>query len=32
LHARQLKFIHPVKKEEVIITANLPNNNLWKSF
>ncbi len=32
LHARQLRFIHPVKKEEVIITADLPNNNLWKSF
>lgn len=32
LHARQLTFIHPVKKEEVLITANLPNNNLWKSF
>ncbi len=32
LHARQLRFIHPVKKEELLITANLPNNNLWKSF
>jgi len=32
LHARQLRFIHPVKKEEVLITANLPHNNLWKSF
>ncbi|MBL7871965.1 MAG: RluA family pseudouridine synthase [Cyclobacteriaceae bacterium] len=32
LHAQQLKFIHPVKKEEVLITANLPNNNLWKSY
>jgi 23S rRNA pseudouridine1911/1915/1917 synthase len=32
LHARQLRFIHPVKKEEVLITANLPRNNLWKSF
>jgi 23S rRNA pseudouridine1911/1915/1917 synthase len=32
LHARQLMFIHPVKKEEVVITADLPNNNLWKSF
>jgi 23S rRNA pseudouridine1911/1915/1917 synthase len=32
LHARQLRFIHPVKKEEIIITADLPNNNLWKSF
>ncbi len=32
LHARQLRFIHPVKKEEVLITASLPKNNLWKLF
>lgn len=31
LHARTLRFIHPVKKEEVIITAPLPNDSLWKA-
>ena len=29
LHARTLRFIHPVKKEEVFITAPLPNDALW---
>ena len=29
LHARTLRFIHPVKKEEIIITAPLPNDPLW---
>jgi 23S rRNA pseudouridine1911/1915/1917 synthase len=29
LHARTLRFIHPVKKEEVVITAPLPNDSLW---
>jgi 23S rRNA pseudouridine1911/1915/1917 synthase len=32
LHARMLQFIHPVKKESVFITANIPNVNLWKRF
>lgn len=32
LHARRLKFIHPVKKEELTIEASLPPNRLWNSF
>lgn len=29
LHARKLQFIHPVKKEEVIIKAPLPKDPVW---
>ncbi|MFM9841277.1 MAG: RluA family pseudouridine synthase [Cyclobacteriaceae bacterium] len=32
LHARQLQFIHPVKKESITITATLPKNHFWKPF
>lgn len=32
LHARQLEFIHPVKKEKVVIEAPLPSNGLWNNF
>lgn len=32
LHARSLRFIHPVKKEEVYITAEPPKDNLWQQF
>lgn len=32
LHARQLKFIHPVKKEEITITAPVPNDAVWRFF
>ncbi len=32
LHARQLSFIHPVKKEFINITAPVPKNNLWQFF
>ena len=32
LHAREIRFIHPVKKEEVVITADLPESQLWKQF
>ncbi|WP_310991753.1 RluA family pseudouridine synthase [Aequorivita marina] len=31
LHAQQLSFIHPVQKEEVIITALPPDDALWKA-
>ena len=31
LHARQLEFTHPVKKEKVSITAPLPNDPLWNA-
>lgn len=29
LHASKIEFIHPVKKEPVIITATLPKDDLW---
>ncbi|RYM35186.1 RNA pseudouridine synthase [Brumimicrobium glaciale] len=32
LHARRAKFIHPVKKEPIEITADVPNDPLWKWF
>ncbi|HSH65884.1 MAG TPA: RluA family pseudouridine synthase [Bacteroidia bacterium] len=32
LHARKIAFVHPVKKEPVIITAPVPNEQLWKVF
>ncbi|MCD4793081.1 MAG: RluA family pseudouridine synthase [Bacteroidales bacterium] len=32
LHARKIEFIHPVKKETVIITANPPDDKLWNFF
>ena len=31
LHARQLEFIHPVKKELIQLEAPLPNDALWKA-
>ncbi|GEP52471.1 RNA pseudouridine synthase [Flavobacterium noncentrifugens] len=31
LHARQLVFIHPVSKEELKITAPVPEDAVWKS-
>lgn len=32
LHARRVCFIHPVSKEEIVVEAPVPNDNLWKSF
>jgi len=32
LHARQLQFIHPVKKEPVSIFAPLPQDGFWERF
>ena len=32
LHARKVKFIHPVSKKEIDVTAPVPNDNLWNSF
>jgi 23S rRNA pseudouridine1911/1915/1917 synthase len=29
LHARKLEFIHPVKKDQIIITAPLPDDPVW---
>ena len=30
LHARALKFIHPVSKEEIVIEAPTPPDVLWE--
>jgi 23S rRNA pseudouridine1911/1915/1917 synthase len=32
LHARQLTFIHPVKKEPISIEAPLPKSEVWNLF
>lgn len=32
LHARKLSFIHPVSKEQIEITADLPKENLWEQI
>lgn len=31
LHARQIEFIHPVKKEKVSIVAALPDDDIWNA-
>jgi 23S rRNA pseudouridine1911/1915/1917 synthase len=32
LHAREIRFIHPVTKVETVITAPLPDNSFWSFF
>ena len=32
LHARSVEFVHPVRKELVVITAPLPTDKLWTVF
>ena len=32
LHARYIEFVHPVSKEQIAITAPLPDDRLWQSF
>lgn len=32
LLARRLEFVHPVSKENIVVTAPLPDDNLWQSF
>ncbi len=32
LHARQIAFIHPVSKQEICITAPVPNDKLWRAI
>ncbi len=32
LHARQIEFIHPVSKQDICITAPVPNDSLWQQF
>ncbi|MDR3118168.1 MAG: RNA pseudouridine synthase [Mediterranea sp.] len=32
LHARRIRFVHPVSKEDIDLTAPAPEDNLWSSF
>ena len=32
LHARRLQFIHPIKKEPVLIVAPVPKDGFWERF
>ena len=32
LHARRVKFIHPVSKQEIDLTAPVPSGSLWNGF
>ncbi len=32
LHARKIEFIHPVKKDNICITAPVPNDSLWQQL
>ena len=32
LHARSAAFIHPVSKQSIVFTADLPEDNLWKAL
>lgn len=32
LHARRVRFVHPVSKELIEVVAPIPNSNLWHAF
>lgn len=32
LHSRRIKFVHPVSKEIIDVTADLPSGSLWNGF
>lgn len=32
LHAAQVSFIHPVKKEKMVLNASFPDERIWKIF
>jgi len=32
LHARQIEFVHPVSKEDICITAPVPDDRLWHAL
>ena len=32
LHARKIDFLHPIKKEEISVTAPVPQDELWRFF
>ncbi len=32
LHCRKMEFLHPIKNEPVVLTADLPPNTLWSRY
>ena len=32
LHAKNIEFFHPVKKQKIIINATLPNSDIWQEI
>ena len=32
LHARRIRFVHPVSKQEIDVEAPLPDNGIWHCF
>ncbi|MCQ2313334.1 MAG: RNA pseudouridine synthase [Paludibacteraceae bacterium] len=32
LHARQIAFVHPVSKQDIVITAPVPEEKIWKDL
>lgn len=32
LHARRIEFVHPVSKQDIVITAPVPEDKLWKAL
>ncbi len=32
LHARQIAFVHPVSKQDIVITAPVPEERIWKDL
>src|SRR5690606_18649157 len=32
LHAKELRFEHPIKKDKLLIVASLPENDFWEQF
>jgi len=32
LHAREIRFIHPVRQQELLLTASPPKEKLWSFF
>ena len=32
LHARKIEFVHPVSKQDIVITAPVPEDKLWKAL
>ena len=32
LHARSVEFVHPVSKQQISVTAPVPNDKLWQDF